>query len=128
DGMAGLWCVNVGYGRRELVEAATRQMEILPYYNTFWQTSTPPQIELVEQLASVTPPGLDHFFFTNSGSEANDTIIRLVRHYWKAVGKPSKHVFIGRTLAYHGSTLGAVSLGGMKPMHDMEPAVLPGFA
>lgn len=127
DGMAGLWCVNVGYGRKELVEAARQQMEVLPYYNTFWQTSTPAQIDLAEQLAAVTPPGLDHFFYANSGSEANDTIIRLVRHFWKSAGKPSKHIFIGRTLAYHGSTLGAVSLGGMKPMHAMEHAILPGF-
>lgn len=128
DGMAGLWCVNVGYGRRELVEAAARQMEALPYYNSFWHTATPAQIELSAMLAELVPAGIGHFFFTNSGSEASDTIVRFVRHYWDVVGKPSKHVFIGRTLGYHGSTLAATSLGGMEPMHKLGDSLLPGFA
>jgi putrescine---pyruvate transaminase len=127
DGMAGLWCVNVGYGRRELVEAATRQLEELPYYNTFWHTATPPQIELSRRLAELTPAGLGHFFFAGSGSEANDTVVRLVRHYWRVQGRPTKRIFIGRTLAYHGSTLAAVSLGGMPHMHGMEGTLLPEF-
>lgn len=128
DGMAGLWCVNVGYGRRELIEAATRQLEVLPYYNTHFQTATPPQIELARLLAEVTPQGLTHFFYANSGSEANDTIVRMVRHFWAVSGKPNKRTFIGRTLAYHGSTLAAVSLGGMPHMHAMDRALLPEFA
>jgi len=82
DGMAGLWCVNVGYGRPELAEAARRQMLDLPYYNTFFKTATPPSVELAERLAALTPPGLDHVFYGSSGSEANDTIVRLVRHFW----------------------------------------------
>lgn len=128
DGMAGLWCVNVGYGRQELVDAAARQMQELPYYNSFFQSSTPSQIELGRALAEVTPPGLDHFFFANSGSEANDTVIRFARHYWHVKGKPTKRTFIARKLGYHGSTLAAVSLGGMSHMHALDKVLLPGFA
>lgn len=127
DGMAGLWCVNVGYGREELAQVAARQMTELPYYNMFFQSTTPPQISLARRLAEITPEGLDHFFFANSGSEANDTIIRLVTHFWKVSGKPQKRQFIGRNLGYHGSTLAAVSLGGMKPMQAMGHEILPGF-
>ncbi len=127
DGMAGLWCVNVGYGRHELVEAATRQLEVLPYYNTFWQTSTPSQIELADCLSRLVPAGTGHFFYANSGSEAIDTVVRLARHYWQVAGKPSKRAFIGRTLGYHGSTLAAVSLGGMENMHKLGQSLLPGF-
>ena len=76
DAMSGLWCVNIGYGRHELADAAAKQMRELPYYNSFFQTSTPTQIELARTLAELTPPGLSHVFFANSGSEANDTIIR----------------------------------------------------
>ncbi len=128
DGMAGLWCVNVGYGRQELVDAAARQMQELPYYNTFFQTATPSQIELGQVLSEVTPPGLDHFFFANSGSEANDTVIRIARHYWYLQGKPKKRTFIARTMGYHGSTLAAVSLGGMPHMHALDKVLLPEFA
>lgn len=127
DGMAGLWCVNVGYGRKELIEAATAQIKELPYYNAFFQTSNPPQIELGRLLSEVTPEGLDHFFYSSSGSEANDTVVRLVRHYWEVQGKPSRKVIISRHNAYHGSTLAATSLGGMKYMHDMGGSLLPGF-
>lgn len=128
DGMAGLWCVAVGYGRRELVDAATRQMLDLPYYNSFFQTSTPTQIELSQKLSELTPPGLNHFFFANSGSEANDTIIRLARLYWALMGKPNKRTFIGRTWGYHGSTAAASSLGGMPAMHTQDGKNLPEFA
>lgn len=127
DGMAGLWCVNVGYGRGELVEVAAKQMRDLPYYNSFFQSATPSQISLAKRLSEVTPEGIDNFFFTNSGSEANDTVIRLVHHYWKLAGQPSKRVFIGRNLGYHGSTVAATSLGGMKAMHDLGHELLPGF-
>ncbi|TDI63214.1 MAG: aspartate aminotransferase family protein [Alphaproteobacteria bacterium] len=127
DGMAGLWCVNVGYGRRELIEAASQQMKQLPYNNTFFQTSSPPQIELGRLLSEVTPEGFDHFFYSSSGSEANDTVVRFVRHYWEVLGKPTKKVIISRHNAYHGSTLAATSLGGMKYMHDMGGSLLPGF-
>lgn len=127
DGMAGLWCVNVGYGRKELVEAATKQLQELPYYNTFFQTATPPLLELGQKLAEVTPDGLKHFFYANSGSEANDTVIRIARHYWRMQGKPKKRVFIARTMGYHGSTLAAVSLGGMPHMHALDQVLLPEF-
>ena len=90
DGMAGLWCVNVGYGRQELVDVATQQMEQLPFYNSFFQSSTPSQIELAQKLSEVAPGNLNHFFFANSGSEANDTVIRMARHYWHVRGKPKK--------------------------------------
>ncbi len=106
------------YGREELIEAATRQLRKLPYYNTFFLTSHPPVIELSERLAAITPTQFNHAFFTNSGSEANDTVIRMVRRYWKLQGKNSKNVVISRTNAYHGSTFGAASLGGMAAMHE----------
>ncbi|NIW04313.1 MAG: aminotransferase class III-fold pyridoxal phosphate-dependent enzyme [Gammaproteobacteria bacterium] len=127
DAMAGLWCVNVGYGRRELAEVARRQMLELPYYNTFFQTSHPPAIELAELLAGVTPAGLDQVFLTNSGSEANDTVIRLVRRYWSLLGQPEKFVLISRHNAYHGSTMGGGSLGGMRPMHEQGGLPIPGI-
>lgn len=128
DGMAGLWCVAVGYGRRELIDAATQQMQVLPYYNSFFQTSTPTQMELARQLAEITPEGITHFFFANSGSEANDTIIRLARLYWALVGKPTRRIFIGRTWGYHGSTVAASSLGGMPAMQQQDGKLLPEFA
>jgi putrescine aminotransferase len=127
DGMAGLWCVNVGYGRKELAEAAYRQMLELPYYNTFFKTATPPSIELAEKLAELTPADLKHVFFASSGSEANDTIVRMVRHYWNLKGKPGKKTFISREHAYHGSTMAAASLGGMAAMHGQADLPLPGF-
>lgn len=117
DGMAGLWCVNVGYGREELVEAATKQMRELPYYNAFFKTSHPAASQLSAKLAEITPEGLNHVFYANSGSEANDTIIRMVRHFWALEGKPEKRIIIGRDYGYHGSTILAASMGGMVDMH-----------
>ena len=127
DGMAGLWCVNLGYGRRELIEAGCRQLEALPYYNNFFQTTHPPAVELASLLAEVTPDGLNHVFFTNSGSEANDTVVRLVRYYWALMGKPWRQVIISRENAYHGSTMAGASLGGMKPMHAQGGLPIPGI-
>jgi putrescine aminotransferase len=127
DGMAGLWCVNVGYGRQELVDAATRQMQELPYYNNFFQCSHPPAIELAELLAEVTPEHLNHVFFTGSGSESNDTVLRMVRYYWKLRGKPYKTVIIARENAYHGSTVAGASLGGMTVMHEQGDLPIPGI-
>lgn len=118
DAMAGLWCVNIGYGRHELAEAAARQMKQLPYYNTFFGTSHVPVVALSAKLAELAPDTLNHVFYASSGSEANDTNIRLVRHYWAALDKPSKKVIISRKNAYHGSTMGGASLGGMTPMHQ----------
>ncbi|MBM3482870.1 MAG: aspartate aminotransferase family protein [Alphaproteobacteria bacterium] len=128
DGMAGLWCVNMGYGRKELAEAAYRQMLELPYYNTFFQTATPPPIELGKAIAEVTPKGLDHVFYANSGSEANDSVVKIVRYFWKLQGKPDKSIFISREFGYHGVTMAAASLSGLKPMHPQFGLPLPGFA
>jgi len=127
DGMAGLWCMNIGYGRRELARTAERQMRELPYYNTFFQTSHPPVIELSATLARLTPGDLNRFFFTGSGSEANDTVLRMVRTYWDVMGKPGKKTVISRRNAYHGSTVAAASLGGMEAMHAQSGLPIPGI-
>jgi len=127
DGMAGLWCVNIGYGRTELAEVAARQMRELPYYNTFFKTTTQPATALAARLAELTPEGLEHAFFASSGSEANDTIVRMVRRYWQILGQPERNVIISREYAYHGSTLVGASLGGMAPMHGQTGLPLPGF-
>jgi putrescine aminotransferase len=127
DGMSGLWCVQVGYGRDELVQAATRQMTKLPYYNSFFKTTTPPTVELATVLSQLTPDGLDRVFFGSSGSEAIDTMIRLVRWYWHLLGKSEKAHFIGRRQAYHGSTLAGASLGGLSFMQEGFGLPLPGF-
>src|SRR5690606_2512759 len=127
DGMAGLWCVALGYGREELVEAAARQMRELPYYNLFFQTAHPPALELAAAIAELTPPGLDHVFFTGSGSEANDTMLRMVSHYWALKGRPEKKVIISRVNAYHGSTVAGASLSGMRFMHEQGDLPIPGI-
>ena len=123
DGMAGLWCVNVGYGRERLARVAYEQMKALPYYNTFFQTTTPPVAELASELAAILPEGMDRIIFNNSGSEANDTVIKTIWYYWNLLGKPEKKQLIGRKLGYHGVGLGSGSLTGMKFMH--EPFDLP---
>lgn len=127
DGMSGLWNVNVGYGRRELIDAATAQLETLPFYNSFFQCTTEPAIRLAERLAGLTDERLSHVFFAGSGSEANDTNIRLVRRYWQLMERPEKKIIISRRNAYHGSTLGAASLGGMKPMHEQGELPIAGI-
>lgn len=127
DGMAGLWCVNIGYGRRELAEVAARQMLELPFYNTFFMTSHVPAIALAARLAELAPGDLNHVFFASSGSEANDTNIRIVRHYWAMMGQPQRSVIISRRNAYHGSTMGGASLGGMAPMHGQGGLPIPGI-
>jgi putrescine aminotransferase len=126
DGMAGLWCVNVGYGRKELADAAYEQMLELPYYNTFFKTATPPPVMLAAKIAEKMGGHLSHVFFNSSGSEANDTVFRLVRHYWTLKGQPQRQVFISRWNAYHGSTVAGVSLGGMTYMHEQGNLPIPG--
>lgn len=125
DAMAGLWCVNLGYGRHELAEAAARQMKELPYYNTFFQTTHVPAIALADRLAELTPYDLNNVFFASSGSEANDTNIRLVRTYWQEKGHPNKNIIITRKNAYHGSSMGSASLGGMAYMHAQGGMPIP---
>jgi putrescine aminotransferase len=127
DGMSGLWCVNAGYGRDELVEAAAQQMRELPYYNNFFQCAHPPAIELATMLQEVSQPQFKRVFFSGSGSEANDTIVRMVRRYWDLMGQPERHTIISRKNAYHGSTVAAASLGGMKPMHEQSGMPIPGI-
>jgi putrescine---pyruvate transaminase len=127
DAMSGLWCVNVGYGQRSLIDAATKQLETLPFYNAFFQTATPPAIELAELLAEVSPPQFQHVFFAGSGSEGNDTVVRMVRRYWDVLGQPQRSVIISRWNAYHGSTMAGASLGGMKGMHEQGGLPIPGI-
>jgi putrescine aminotransferase len=123
DGMAGLWCVQVGHGRERLARAAYEQIRTLGYYNAFFQCSTPPAVELAAKLASLLPDGMDRIIFANSGSEANDTVIKTVWYYWNLMGRPEKKHLISRTLGYHGVGLGSASLTGMRFMH--EPFDLP---
>jgi putrescine aminotransferase len=125
DGMSGLWCCNLGYGRKELVDAACAQLRELPYYNSFFKTAHPPAIELAKLLAEVSPPQFNHVFYTGSGSEANDTVIRLVRRYWDILGKPDRRIIISRENAYHGSTIAAASLGGQWPVHEQGHLPIP---
>ena len=141
DAMSGLWCVNVGYGQQALVDAATKQMKELPFYNAFFQTATPPAIELAELLVQVCagaasgggPPRasgdytrqFNHVFFSGSGSEGNDTVVRMVRRYWDILGQPERQVIISRHNAYHGSTMAGASLGGMSGMHAQGGLPIP---
>ena len=119
DGMSGLWCTQLGYGRQDLADAAAAQFAQLPYYNMFFHTTHPAVIELSELLFTLLPKHYSHAIYTNSGSEANEALIRTVRRYWQVAGKPDKKIMIGRWNGYHGSTLAAAALGGMKPMHEM---------
>ena len=127
DGMSGLWCVNIGHGRKEIAEAVQRQMADFSFYNTFFKSTHPPAIALAEKLAAITPPQFNRVFFVGSGSEANDTVIRMVRHYWASLGKPNKTVLIARKNAYHGSTMGGGSLGGMTSIHSQGGLPIPGI-
>lgn len=131
DGMSGLWCVNVGYGRKELAQAAHLQMLELPYYNSFFNTTNVPAVKLAAKLSSLAPKVGDrhfsHVFFSSSGSESNDTNIRMVRHYWASLGQPQRKVIISRKNGYHGSTVGGASLGGMTYMHEQGDLPIPGI-
>lgn len=125
DGMAGLWCVNIGYGRKELGKIAKKQMQELAFYNTFFKTTHPAVVELSVKLTEIAPSGFKHFFYTGSGSESVDTMMRMVRHYWSQQGKPQKKIIIGRWNGYHGSTIGGASLGGMTSMHEQGDLPIP---
>jgi putrescine aminotransferase len=128
DGMAGLWCVNIGYGRAELAEVAHRQMRDLAFYNCFFKTTHPAAAELAARIAELAPAHMNRVFFTGSGSEANDTVLRLVRRYWDLMGRPDRQTVISRWNAYHGSTMAGASLGGMKPMHAQGGLPIAGVA
>ena len=118
DGMSGLWCCNLGYSQDSIKAAVAAQLNELPFYNNFFKCSNQPAVELASKLCELSPERFQHVFFTNSGSEANDTQIKLVHRYFDLLGKPNKKHIISRNNAYHGSTIAAGSLGGMKFMHD----------
>jgi putrescine aminotransferase len=129
DGMSGLWCVNAGYGRKELADAAYHQMMTLPYYNSFFQTTNVPATQLAAKLTSLAPAvgdrSFNHVFYSSSGSESNDTNVRMVRRYWDLLGQPQRKVIIGRVNGYHGSTMAGASLGGMAGMHAQGDLPIP---
>lgn len=129
DGMSGLWCVNAGYGRRELADAAHVQMLQLPFYNSFFQTTNVPATRLAAKLASLAPEvdgrRFAHVFFSSSGSESNDTNVRMARRYWDLMGQPQRKIIISRHNAYHGSTMAGASLGGMSGMHAQGDLPIP---
>jgi len=127
DGMSGLWCVNAGYGREELVTAAEQQLRELPYYNSFFQCAHPPSIELSKILQEISPAQFKRVFFTGSGSESIDTMIRMVRRYWELLQQPERQIIIARVNAYHGSTVAGASLGGMKLMRAQGGTPLGGI-
>lgn len=124
DAAAGLWCVNVGYGRQELIDAGTRQLSTLAYYPLI--QSHPAAIELGERLAEMLPH-VPRFYFSNSGSEANEIAFKMVRQYWKQVGKPDKVKILSRHRGYHGSTLGALSATGQSERRRGYEPLAPGF-
>ncbi len=129
DAMSGLWCVNVGYGRKELADAAYQQMMTLPFYNSFFQTTNVPAVKLAAKLASLAPTvdgrSFKHVFYSSSGSESNDSNVRMVRRYWDLLGQPDRKVIIGRLNGYHGSTMAGASLGGMSGMHAQGDLPIP---
>jgi putrescine aminotransferase len=128
DGMSGLWCVQVGYGNKELARAGCDALHTLPYYNHFFKTTNPWTVELAAKLPTLLPEGHQHVLFANSGSEANDTALKLIRYYWKLAGRPEKKLHLSRTLSYHGVTMAAASLSGLTPLHPQWDLPLPGFA
>lgn len=127
DGMAGLWCTQVGYGNEEIVEAAHKAMKELPYYNLFFMTSHPYAAELSAKIAEKTPGSLSQVHFACSGSEAVDTAYKLIKYYWNLKGEPQRKHFISREYAYHGSTTVAASLSGLSGMHSQFDLPLSGI-
>lgn len=129
DAMSGLWCVNIGYGRKELADAAYQQIMTLPFYNSFFQTTNVPAVQLATKLASLAPTldgrSFQHVFYSSSGSESNDSNVRMVRRYWDLLGQPQRKVIISRLNAYHGSTMAGASLGGMSAMHAQGDLPIP---
>ncbi|MGE0121051.1 MAG: aspartate aminotransferase family protein [Dongiaceae bacterium] len=127
EGLAGLWCTSLGFGEERLVEAAARQMRRLPYYHSFAQKAPDIAVDLAERLIKLAPVPMSHAFFCNSGSEANDTVVKMVWYYNNALGRPRKKKIISRMKAYHGVTVAATSLMGL-PVNQMDfDLPLPGF-
>ena len=127
DGLAGLWCTNVGYGREEILQAVSEQMRAVAFYPSFFNTTTEPTIRLAARLAELAPGRLSHAIFSNSGSEANESALKLIRGYWKLRGRPEKTKVLSRSFAYHGVTLATTSLTGLASCTDPFDLPLPGF-
>jgi putrescine aminotransferase len=127
DGLAGLWCVNVGYGREEIVRAVAEQMRAVAFYPSFFNTTTEPTIRLAARLAGLAPARLRHTIFSNSGSEANESALKLIRAYWKLRGRRGKTKVLARSYAYHGVTLATTSLTGLPTCTEPFDLPLPGF-
>jgi adenosylmethionine-8-amino-7-oxononanoate aminotransferase len=127
DGLAGLWNVNVGHGRRELAEAAARQMSTLAYCSSYAGSTNFPAIELAGRMSEIAYPSINTFFFTSGGAEATETSIKTARFYWKARGKPDKIKVVSRLRGYHGLTLAAMSATGLSPFWPMFEPRVPGF-
>jgi 4-aminobutyrate--pyruvate transaminase len=127
EGMAGLWCTALGFGEEALVEAAIRQMRQLPYYHTFAHKSSLPLADLAEKLKAIAPAPFSKVLFVNSGSEANDSLIKIIWYYNNAIGRPKKKKFISRIKAYHGVTVATASLTGLPNNHRDFDVPLPGF-
>ena len=119
DAVAGLWCVNLGWGRREIIEAISAQLEKLSYYHIFTSLSNEPAIRLAHRILQLAPHNMSKVFFGNSGSDANDTNVKLVWYYNNLRGKPEKKKIISREFAYHGVTIGAGSLTGLPMVHKL---------
>lgn len=128
DGMAGLWCVQVGYGNKELARAGSEVLKTLPYYNHFFKTTNPWTVELAAKLVQLLPEGHTRVLFANSGSEANDAALKLIRYYWNLKGKTEKKIHLSRELSYHGVTMATASLSGLTPMHPQWDLPFDGFA
>jgi putrescine aminotransferase len=127
DALAGLWCTNVGYGREEILAAVSEQMRAVAFYPSFFNTTTEPTIRLAARLAKLAPARLNHVIFSNSGSEANESALKLIRAYWKLRGRREKTKVLSRTFAYHGVGLATTSLTGLPSCLDPFDLPLPGF-
>jgi len=117
DAFSGLWCVNVGYGQQSIVEAATAQMQKLPYATSYFHFGCEPAIELAQKLAQVAPASLQHVYFTLGGSDAVDSAIRFITHYFNATGRPSKKHIIALQRGYHGSSSIGAGLTALPAFH-----------
>jgi adenosylmethionine-8-amino-7-oxononanoate aminotransferase len=127
DGLSGMWNVNLGHGRRELVEAATKQLSTLAFATAYAGSSTVPAIELAEKLSQVIYPNIEAFYFTSGGGDATDTSLRTARYFWRAQGRPEKSKIVARELSYHGSTVAAASATGVAEFSEVFGPRLPGF-
>ncbi len=126
EAMAGLWSVAVGFGEKRIADAAYAQLQKLPYYHTFSHKTNEPSVDLAETLVKMTPASVNRVFFTNSGSEANDTVVKLIWYYNNARGRPEKKKFLSRQNAYHGITMVSGSLTGLPVNHrDFDLPIIP---